>query len=120
MSGCARPLQDEEVLVVRGAEAMVETEGYGRGAKVRAGLGERGEWAWRERTMPFMDALELDLVERDEKGPGIPDLLPGNGEREVRKACTAFSSRAPENTCTAIYTGVWGCGTLAGTWASRH
>ena len=60
--------------------------------------------------MLFMDALELDLQDRDK---GLPDLQPGNVDRELCKAYVAFNSRS-NRPYTNIYAGYWGCGTFGG------
>lgn len=44
---------------------------------------------WQERTVLFIDALELDFYDTSEL---TPNLLPGNIDRELRRAYTAFSS----------------------------
>jgi poly(ADP-ribose) glycohydrolase len=102
-------LRDDQVLIIRGAQAMVNITGARRDIRVeRMPTPDGGESAWRERTMLFMDALELDMVEAG--GPVLPDLLPGNMEREVRKAYTAFSS----SRFGEVRTGLWGCGAFGG------
>lgn len=75
-----------------------------------------------DRTVLFMDALELDR-EEEEQG-GVPDLGPGMVDREIRKASTAFffsttttppgddGSRGVGD--TVIVTGLWGCGSFGG------
>lgn len=127
------PLQDTQVLVVTGPEAMVTIAGYGREAKCQQILRPSGDamlhrCQWARRTMLFMDALELDLADRS---AGLPDLQAGNVQRELRKAYTAFRSNnhlpvpfpfpfpfPPETTTaqpySAIYTGLWGCGSFGG------
>lgn len=109
------PLGDGDALVVRGTEAIIEMEGYGRDATMRAILNP-GAWDWRERTMLFMDALELDSFDTRE-GRFIPDLLPGNVDREFTKAYTAFQSghdsvELPHY--TEVVTGLWGCRAFGG------
>jgi poly(ADP-ribose) glycohydrolase len=102
------PLRDDQVLVVRGAQPMVNITGQRRDIRVEDMPGpDGGDRAWRERTMLFMDALELDMVEA---GESLPDLLPGNLDRELRKAYTAFSSHC----FGEIRTGFWGCGAFCG------
>ena len=114
------PLDDNQTLVVTGAEAMITVAGYGRDARcsevlsntLQDNLVVHGK-KWKERTMIFMDAIELDLVECDF---GLPDLLPGNVERELRKAYTGFYSYKQSNrpAYSKIYRGFWGCGTFGG------
>ncbi|KAK6992833.1 poly glycohydrolase isoform [Favolaschia claudopus] len=98
------PLQPNEVLVLRGCEAVVEMSGYGRTAELRSIVppGSR-------RTMLFMDALELDSYD---VAASTPDLLPGNVDRELTKAYTAFASGDPPY--DPIVTGHWGCGAFGG------
>ena len=111
------PLADDQVMVVRGPEAMVSIVGYGREARYAelltlsaSPLCHREKLA--RRTMLFMDALELDLESNDE---GLPDLAPGNVQRELLKACVAFQSgRSRQEPYSAIYTGYWGCGSFGG------
>ena len=102
------PLRDDQVLVVRGAQVMVNITGQRRDIRVeKMPAPEVGQAAWRERVMLFMDALELDMAEA---GDQLPDLLPGNMDREVRKAYTAFSSSG----LSEVRTGLWGCGAFCG------
>ncbi len=102
------PLKDGQVLVVRGAQVMVNITGQRRDIGVeKMPIPEGGQKAWRERTMLFMDALELDMAEA---GNRLPDLLPGNIDREVRKAYTAFLSGG----FSEVRTGLWGCGAFCG------
>jgi poly(ADP-ribose) glycohydrolase len=113
------PLQDNQVLVVEGAEAMISMKGYGREAcldRVLVGdydnhSGGLHQPTWRQRTMLFMDALELDLS--DATGI-VPDLLPGHVNRELLKAYIAFSSKTRPERYTEIVTGLWGCGSFGG------
>lgn len=91
---------------------MITISGYGRGTYCSKILHPHrdidGDLAWNTRTMLFMHALELDLESCEED---LPDLQGGNIERELRKAYTAFSSRADPQ-YSNIYTGYWGCGTF--------
>jgi poly(ADP-ribose) glycohydrolase len=111
------PLQDTDVLVVEGPEAMATVTGYGRQARfdsfIELDPDDSPESSkWRRRTMLFMDALELDLYEESHI---LPDLLPGHLYRELRKAYTAFASEDGEkSTYSDIYTGLWGCGAFGG------
>ena len=115
------PLRDDQVLIAVGAEPMVTIEGYGRDARCTETLRHDGTFdnnhplIWQHRTMLFMDALELDLAVTDD---GIPDLLPGNVDREFKKAFIAFSSRdagrPTPRSYEMVYTGGWGCGTFGG------
>jgi poly(ADP-ribose) glycohydrolase len=114
-----QPLADGEVMVVLGAKSMIEMEGYGREAKLSAVL-KKSSWDWRARTMLFMDALEFDSFETG-AGLSVPDLLPGNVDRELTKAYTAFSSGQPliavnpsAARYTEVVTGLWGCRAFGG------
>ncbi|KAI0535454.1 poly glycohydrolase-domain-containing protein [Xylaria digitata] len=100
------PLERNQVLVVRGAEAVFNITGQRRDIKATAqdvGLSVD----WRQCTMLFMDALELDAAD-DEND--LPDLIPQNLTREVNKAAIAFSSGAYEVICSPL----WGCGAFGG------
>jgi poly(ADP-ribose) glycohydrolase len=114
------PLEDDQALVVTGPEAMITVSGYQRSARCgeilrpeTADTPEDHRARWKHRTMLFMDALELDLYDRD---AGLPDLQPGNVDRELRKAYTAFLSykKSGRSAYSRIYTGYWGCGTFGG------
>ena len=109
-------LEDDQVLVIQGAQAMVNLVGQRRDIRVEPmKTPDGGVQSWRERRMLFMDALELDLVERGSEGDSdgehtLPDLRPGNVDREIRKAYTAFSLGG----FTEVRTGLWGCGAFCG------
>ncbi|KFY01501.1 hypothetical protein O988_02699 [Pseudogymnoascus sp. VKM F-3808] len=116
------PLEDNQALVVVGPEAMVAIAGYGRDARCAEVLRPSGGASmhhrkWAKRTMLFVDALELDVADR--RG-GLPDVLPGNVERELRKAYTGFRAShvahegGPREPFSVIYTGFWGCRTFGG------
>ncbi|KAJ7606685.1 hypothetical protein FB45DRAFT_847552 [Roridomyces roridus] len=100
------PLGDSQVLVVRGCALVVEMSGYGRDAGLTCIVPES---QWRQRTMLFMDALELDGYNTTAV---TPDLLPGNVDRELTKAYTAFSSGRPPY--VNVVTGHWGCRAFGG------
>ena len=98
---------------------MIEMEGYGREAKLKAIL-EKGTWHWSRRTMLFMDALELDYFDTQD-GHFVPDLLSGNVDRELTKAYTAFNSGlkmacsgSDSDAYSEVVTGLWGCGAFGG------
>lgn len=99
-------LQDDQVLVVRGARPMLRI------------FGQRRDLVWEKLTaekrqggrMLFMDALELDEVEGSAV---LPDLKQENIMREIRKAYTAFSSWSDGESPT-VWTGLWGCGAFNG------
>ena len=102
------PLRDDQVVIIRGAQAMVNVTGQRRDIKAEEmPVPDDGLSAWRERTMLFMDALEMDMVE---PGDSLPDFVPANLSRELRKSYTAFS------TCgiREVRTGLWGCGAFCG------
>ncbi|KFX86899.1 hypothetical protein V490_08737 [Pseudogymnoascus sp. VKM F-3557] len=116
------PLEDKQALVVVGPEAMVAIAGYGRDARCAEVLRPSGGASmhhrkWAKRTMLFIDALELDVADRQ---GGLPDVLPGNVERELRKAYTGFRAShvahegGPREPFSVIYTGFWGCRTFGG------
>ena len=113
-------LQDDEVLVVQGAQEMIRITGYGRDAHLsKMAELDRPEIVipcsskWIKRTVLFMDALELDFYDTSEL---TPDLLPGNIDRELRKAYTAFSSSQADGgeAFEVVVTGLWGCGSFGG------
>ncbi|EAS28217.3 poly(ADP-ribose) glycohydrolase [Coccidioides immitis RS] len=109
-------LQDTQILVVQGAEAMTVVEGYGREARLletsyKDSLHGVHPHTWQRRVMLFMDALEFDMYDSSE---GVPDLLPGHTDRELLKAYNAFSSQQGGHTYSRIVTGLWGCGAFGG------
>ncbi|KAL2818508.1 hypothetical protein BDW59DRAFT_152005 [Aspergillus cavernicola] len=112
----APPLSDKQVLICRGAEAMASIHGYGRDAKLAEAFRKPSpspsdSLQWKNRTMLFMDALELDVlpVAGDSL---IPDIYPSSRlfRDMILKAYNAFSSE----TYSHIVTGLWGCGTFGG------
>lgn len=103
------PLTDNQALIVKGAQAMINITGQRRDIVVEPMfLPEGGIRTWRGRTMLFIDALELDMV--DVKEGALPDLLLGNTDREIRKAFAAFTSAR----YAEVRTGLWGCGAFCG------
>ncbi|KAK4197346.1 hypothetical protein QBC40DRAFT_285726 [Triangularia verruculosa] len=106
------PLGHQQILKVCGAQAMVNVVGKGRDITVESLVSsqEGHRTTWKQRTMLFMDALELDLVD---DGGGLADLFPQNTEREIAKAYTAFYSSLEGSICE-IRTGLWGCGAFGG------
>lgn len=107
----APPLRDHEVLVVRGAEAMVNIRGYGRSTELESVLPKGSGVNWAERTMLLADALELDDVDAS---TGLPDLLPGNVRRELHKLYAAFVAPPGVRSYTHVVAGAWGCGAFGG------
>jgi poly(ADP-ribose) glycohydrolase len=102
------PLSDDQVVIIRGAQAMVNVTGQRRDIKAEEmPVPDGGLVAWRERTMLFMDALEMDMVE---PGDSLPDLMPANLRRELKKSYTAFSASGIRE----VRTGLWGCGAFCG------
>ncbi|KAI1196707.1 poly glycohydrolase-domain-containing protein [Nemania serpens] len=101
------PLRENQVLVIRGAKAVMNITGQRREIRVMAQDDKEGRVDWRQRTMLFMDALELD-VEDDETG--LPDLKPDHLTREIDKAVIAFSSGPYD----VIWSPIWGCGAFGG------
>ncbi|KAJ7058923.1 hypothetical protein C8F01DRAFT_1147529 [Mycena amicta] len=118
-------LEDAEALIIVGCDLVVEMSGYARGAQL-ARIIPADEHHWQTRTMLFMDALPLDSYDTSSSSAIIPDLLqvPGNVQRELRKAYTAFSSYSgaylsnpgseSTNHYDEIITGHWGCGSFGG------
>jgi len=139
-----RPLHDNQVLVVQGAEAMVSVRGYGAeawleeilepdytGPVTKPGTEDVATAVskWQHRTMLFMDAIQFDFNPAGSGTQGIlRDLEPGNLSRELWKAYNAFSSalvrRSERATITidmhhhgsyaVVATGLWGCGAFGG------
>ncbi|KAI1112247.1 poly glycohydrolase-domain-containing protein [Nemania sp. NC0429] len=101
------PLEANQVLVVRGAKAVMNIAGQRREIRALAQDDKEGRVDWRQRTMLFMDALELD-VEDDETG--LPDLEPDRIAREINKAAIAFSSGSYD----VVWSPLWGCGAFGG------
>lgn len=101
------PLGPSQVLVIRGAKAVMNITGQRRDIKAMAQDTKQGRVDWRQRTMLFMDALELD-VEDDESG--LPDLKPDHLAREINKAAIAFSSGPYD----VVWSPLWGCGAFGG------
>lgn len=104
-------LQDNQVLVIRGARPMLRI------------FGQRRDIVWEKLAseekqggrMLFMDALELDEAEGSAL---LPDLKQENIMREIRKAYTAFSSWSGGANPT-VWTGLWGCGAFNGDPATK-
>lgn len=89
--------------------------GYGRDARLGDVLQETVATSdglgWNNRTMLFMDALELDTLTVEGDCP-IPDISPSSrlSREMILKAYNAFSS----GTYSHVVTGLWGCGTFGG------
>ncbi|KAK4696108.1 hypothetical protein P7C71_g1749, partial [Lecanoromycetidae sp. Uapishka_2] len=109
-------LADDEVVIVQGAQAMLSMAGYGRTAHIHKVFDFEAPVSdhpsWRTRTVLFMDALELDSYDT---GNVTPDLLPGNIDRELHKAYSAFSWHDVQHQpFERVVTGLWGCGSFHG------
>ncbi|KAJ7708149.1 hypothetical protein B0H17DRAFT_1000195 [Mycena rosella] len=104
------PLRHDQVMVLCGCEALIELSGYGRTAALTS-IVPTGKHDWSGRTMLFMDALELESYNTS---TSTPDLLPGNVDRELTKAYTAFSSYEDAPPYTSVVTGHWGCRAFGG------
>ncbi|KAJ7673983.1 hypothetical protein DFH06DRAFT_1266769 [Mycena polygramma] len=104
------PLKDNEVMVLRGCESVIELTGYARNAEL-ASIIPAGKHDWSRRTMLFMDALALDNYDTT---TSTPDLLPGNVDRELTKAYTAFASYGDAAPYETVVTGHWGCRAFGG------
>jgi poly(ADP-ribose) glycohydrolase len=114
----ASPLSDDQVLICRGAEAMVSISGYGRDAKLDQVLPSSNcsledFYRWKDRTMLFMDALEMDILGA-ENNSLIPDIQPPPriSREMISKAYNAF--RSDGQPYSHIVTGLWGCGAFGG------
>ncbi|KAH7151808.1 hypothetical protein B0J13DRAFT_248940 [Dactylonectria estremocensis] len=110
-------LTDTSVITVCGARAILSTTGQRRDIhwsvqpRPSSPTGGFTAWtrAWRGGRLIFMDALEMDMVEASDQR--LPDLLPENIDRELRKAVTGFTALPA---CDAVRTGLWGCGAFCG------
>ncbi|EEH20324.2 hypothetical protein PABG_02583 [Paracoccidioides brasiliensis Pb03] len=86
------PLRDDQVLIIQGVEAIVKIKGYGREARLDSvltanygsSLGLSQQSKWRNRTILFKDALQLDQFEIN--SVEIADLLPGHVDCELFEA----------------------------------
>lgn len=114
-----RPLSDNQVLICQGAEPMVSIKGYGRDARLDETLPssistpEEDIYRWKDRTMLFMDALEMDIIGVD-TNLFIPDIHPSTrlSREMILKAYNAFHGDAEPY--SHIVTGLWGCGAFGG------
>ncbi|KAM0426704.1 hypothetical protein ACHAPT_008020 [Fusarium lateritium] len=104
----APQLADDTVITVSGARAMANVKGQRR--QIEWSLIPLTEGVeWRGGRLVFMDALEMDMLEPSSEG-SLPDLLPENIDREIKKAAAGFESYRGD----AIFTGLWGCGAFGG------
>ncbi|KAH7161446.1 hypothetical protein EDB81DRAFT_839772 [Dactylonectria macrodidyma] len=110
-------LTDKSVITVCGARAILSVTGQRRDIhwsvqpRPLSPTGSFDAWAraWRGGRLIFMDALEMDMVEASDQQ--LPDLMPQNIDRELRKAATGFTALPA---CDAVRTGLWGCGAFCG------
>lgn len=112
------PLSDDQVLICRGAEPMVSIRGYGRDVKLDQVLPSSNcsledFYRWKDRTMLFMDALEIGVLGA-ESNSLIPDVHPPTriSREMISKAFNAFCSDGEPY--SHIVTGLWGCGAFGG------
>lgn len=122
-------LQHNQVLVIKGAIAVTNIAGQRRGVHFGDQQYTEEDADWSQRTMLFMDALELDMPEQydtnknqtvDSAADGggrheststlLPDLVQWNMDREITKARLAFSSGPYKE----IVSPLWGCGVFNG------
>lgn len=119
-------LNDNETIVIRGAEIIGRYSGFGREVKF---VGPWNDvWDWEQRCLVAMDALELDYYQ-DDNDPEIKDLKESNIKRELNKCFCGFYSVSDNmgqrshrhdacandtNTLVTIATGHWGCGAFGG------
>ncbi|KAI1880943.1 hypothetical protein JX265_001183 [Neoarthrinium moseri] len=102
------PLEDDQILVVKGASAILNVVGQRRDLRIGDILPRQLDASiWQERVMLFMDALELDLASDED---GLPDLRPECIDRELRKAYLSFYSGRYHNVISPF----WGCGAFGG------
>ncbi|KAH6900683.1 hypothetical protein B0T10DRAFT_34564 [Thelonectria olida] len=116
-------LTNETVVRVSGARAMLNVVGQRRDiAWTVRRLGDDGKW--HGGRLIFMDALEMDMAEAEAaESTLLPDLVPGNIDREVHKAQTGFETLrlglghpavSSEGGAVTVRTGLWGCGAFCG------
>ncbi|KAJ4015715.1 hypothetical protein NW752_006636 [Fusarium irregulare] len=98
-------LTDDTVITVSGARAMVDVRGQRRNVEWNTRMTNNSKGG----RLVFMDALEMDMVERS-SGNDLPDLYPENIDRELNKAINGFTSYNGHS----IFTGLWGCGAFGG------
>ena len=95
-------------------------QGYGRATRFRGFLADGAGVEWSERTVLFMDALELDCFDKGEVG--VLDLIEVFLAREIRKVVTTFSAAAtsvPRSDQSrgfggVVITGLWRCRSFGG------
>ncbi|KAL6352779.1 hypothetical protein LRP88_13252 [Fusarium phalaenopsidis] len=104
-------LEDDSVIVVSGARAMLSVKGQRRQIEwSRIGVPSlTGDVEQPGGRFVFMDALEMDMLESPSEG-SLPDLHPENIDREIKKATAGFESYQGDT----VFTGLWGCGAFGG------
>ncbi|RGP75669.1 poly adp-ribose glycohydrolase [Fusarium longipes] len=105
-------LDDNTVITVSGARAMVDVKGQRRDIEWEArpmAAFDNDPASWKGGRLVFMDALEMDMVQRSSSN-GLPDLYPENIDREINKAINGLTSHKGDS----IFTGLWGCGAFGG------
>ncbi|OBS19790.1 hypothetical protein FPOA_11514 [Fusarium poae] len=104
-------LNDNTVITVSGARAMVDVRGQRRNIEWegRPVLSLNDQKPWQGGRLVFMDALEMDMVEHS-SSDDLPDLYPENIDREINKAINGFTSYKGDS----VFTGLWGCGAFGG------
>ncbi|KAF5249200.1 hypothetical protein FANTH_5466 [Fusarium anthophilum] len=108
-------LKDDTVITVSGARSMVDMKGQRRNIewtiRPTPPTEDFAGWkkSWKGGHLVFMDALEMDMLDHSEND-GLPDLAPGNIDREIKKAANGFSSYKGNS----VFTGLWGCGAFGG------
>ncbi len=97
------PIPADTALLARNVVPTAQWKGQGREARLVQLLN-----APETRSFIFADSLELDLIDGD-----LPDLLPGNIERELNKLFAGFSRLA----CAGVLdvaSPLWGSGAFGG------
>ncbi|KAF5230503.1 hypothetical protein FAUST_9773 [Fusarium austroamericanum] len=105
-------LADNAVITVSGARAMVDVKGQRRNIEWEihpTSSPDNDQKSWQGGRLVFMDALEMDMVERS-SSDDLPDLYPENIDREISKAKNGFTSYKGDS----VFTGLWGCGAFGG------
>ncbi|CEI41236.1 hypothetical protein FVEN_g3538 [Fusarium venenatum] len=105
-------LADNTVITVSGARAMVDVKGQRRNIEWEGrpvSFLNEDQKSWQGGRLVFMDALEMDMVERS-SSDDLPDLYPENIDREINKAINGFTSYKGDS----VFTGLWGCGAFGG------
>lgn len=108
-------LLENTVITASGARAVLSVSGQRRDISwvIRSlpSTEDFDSWVrtWRGGRLIFMDALEMDMVEASDEI--LPDLLPANVDRELLKAAAGFAAYTE---CSAVWTGLWGCGAFCG------